>query len=112
MARLYADEGFPGPAVRQLCQAGHDVLTVREAGNADRQVPDQEVLRFAPSQNRAVLTLNRRDFIRLHKGAAEHSGIVVCSEDKDYLGLATRIDEALRGGTPLSGRLIRINRPG
>jgi predicted nuclease of predicted toxin-antitoxin system len=112
MAHIYADEDFPGPAARRLRELGHDVLTVREAGNADRQVPDHEVVRFAHGHGRAVLTLNRRDFIRLHNRGVEHSGIIVCTEDKDFLGLAARIDQTLRVSEPLAGKLIRIIRRG
>jgi hypothetical protein len=43
MARVYTDEDFPGPAARRLRELGHDVLTIREAGYADRQVADNEV---------------------------------------------------------------------
>ena len=31
MARLYADENFPQPAVERLRELGHDVQTVQEA---------------------------------------------------------------------------------
>ncbi|MCU0568853.1 MAG: DUF5615 family PIN-like protein [Oculatellaceae cyanobacterium Prado106] len=40
---------------------GHDVLTVQEAGNCG--APDVAVLAFATSEDRSVLTLNRRHFI-------------------------------------------------
>jgi hypothetical protein len=32
LARLYADENFPQPAVERLRELGHDVLTVQDAG--------------------------------------------------------------------------------
>ena len=72
MARLYADEHFPFPVVELLRQKGHDVLTVQEAGKAGLRIPDDEVLAFATSQNRAVLTLNRYDFKQLHQS------LVIC----------------------------------
>lgn len=34
MARLYANENFPLPAVEVLKNLGHDVLTMLEAGQA------------------------------------------------------------------------------
>ncbi|HEY9850222.1 MAG TPA: DUF5615 family PIN-like protein [Leptolyngbyaceae cyanobacterium] len=46
---------------------GHDVLTVQEAGNANQGMPDSDVLAFATSEKRAVLTQNRKDFFRLHR---------------------------------------------
>lgn len=112
MARLYSDEDFPGPATRRLRELGHDVLTVREAGHADRQMPDRAVLEFAHRVGRTVLTLNRRDFIRLHNSGVEHSGIVVCTNDRNYQSLAARIDQAILTNEPMGGRLIRITRPG
>lgn len=65
MVRLYADEQFPRIATEYLRSLGHDVLTVQEAGNAGKS--DPEVLAFAIADNRAILTQNRRDFVRLHR---------------------------------------------
>ena len=66
MARFYSNENFPQPVVEALRGLGHDVLTSLEAGNANRRIEDPEVLAYATSLGRAVLTLNRRDFRRLH----------------------------------------------
>lgn len=90
---------------------GHDVLTVQEAGKANLKIPDEEVLAFAGSNNRAVLTQNRRDFIRLHLQEANHAGIIVCTDDRDLERLATGINEAILGVETLQGQLIRVNRP-
>jgi predicted nuclease of predicted toxin-antitoxin system len=57
MARFYADEQFPLPVVELLRNLGHDVLTVQEAGNANQRIPDEQVLAFAVSQERAILTI-------------------------------------------------------
>ncbi|ACK72283.1 conserved hypothetical protein [Gloeothece citriformis PCC 7424] len=95
MARLYADEQFPRQVSELLRTMGHDVLTVQEAGNANLGIPDEEVLNFAIADNRAVLTLNRQDFIRLHRANLRHFGIIVCTNDTDRYSLATRIDEAI-----------------
>ena len=59
MARLYADEHFPRQVVQKLRSLGHDILTVQEAGNAG--LPDEDVLAFAISDNRAVLTESIQD---------------------------------------------------
>lgn len=111
MARLYADENFPASVVSELRRLGHDVLTAQEAGNADQSVPDQMVLGFAAEENRCTVTMDRWDFIRLHKKQSNHAGIIVCSFDRDYAALALRIDSALTMATQLSGSLLRINRP-
>ena len=62
MARLYADEQYPYPVVEFLRALGHDVLTVQEAGRANQGIPDSDVLAFATSSNRAILTQNRKYF--------------------------------------------------
>jgi hypothetical protein len=67
MARLYSNENFPLPVVERLRALGHDVLTIQETGKADQALPDKEVLAFATREQRAVLTLNRLHFIRLHR---------------------------------------------
>ncbi len=110
MARFYSNENFPLPVVERLRALGHDALTVQEAGKADRAWPDKEVLVFATSENRAVLTLNRRHFMRLHREDSNHGGIVVCKFDPDFNGQAERIHKAIAGITSLSGQLIRVNR--
>ena len=66
MARLYANENFPLPVVEVLRRLGHDVLTIQDAGGEERAIPDTEVLMEASSNQRAVLTLNRKHFVRLH----------------------------------------------
>ena len=110
MARLYANENFPLPVVLELRNLTHDVLTTLEAGKANQSIPDEAVLEFARSQNRSVLTLNRKHFVRLHTSGAPHSGIIVCLFDPDFSGQARRIDESIRSIPDLSGKLIRVNR--
>lgn len=110
MARLYANENFPQPVMETLRRYGHDVLTSSEAGRAGQAIPDEAVLAFAHAERRALLTLNRRHFIRLHEQNPRHSGIVVCTFDPDFPAQAARIAAALeREGEP-AGRLIRVNR--
>lgn len=111
MARLYTDENFPLPVVEFLRAFGHDILTAIDAGNANQRIPDEDVLAFASSNQRAVLTRNRRDFIRLHKLQPNHAGIIICTENPDFESLATRIDQAISAEENLKGKLIRVNRP-
>lgn len=110
MARFYADEQFPFPVVELLRALGHDVLTVQDAGNADRGISDEEVLAFAIQQERSILTLNRDDFIRLHRRNSNHFGIVVCTNNRNWKQFAARIDEVVAAEN-LQGRLIRVIRP-
>ncbi len=111
MARLYANENFPLPVVEALRRLGHDVLTIQETGHADQSVPDEAVLTFARADNRAVVTLNRKHFIRLHNQGADHAGIIVCTFDPDFTGQAARIHRALQRHAGPARHLIRVNRP-
>jgi hypothetical protein len=111
MASFYANENFPRRTVEALRALGHDVLTTQEAGNAGQAIPDHEVLEFATRDGRAVLTLNRRDFIRLHKRGPAHAGIVVCTEDTDTAAQAARVHDAVTSLPVLEGQLVRVNRP-
>ncbi len=112
MASLYTDEHFPLPVIELLRTFDHDVLTAQEAGNANLRIPDENVLAFAVSNGRAVLTQNRRHFIRLHNQQPDHAGIIVCTRDLNWERLATRINEAIANEETLRGKLIRVNRPG
>lgn len=111
MARFYADEQFPLPVVEFLRSLGHDILTVQSAGNANIGIPDEEVLAFAISCDRAVLTWNRQHFVRLHQLQPDHAGIIVCSKDLNWERQAIRINEAIALLETLNGRLIRVYRP-
>ena len=110
MARLYANENFPLPVVVELRRLGHDVLTIHETGQAGQSVPDEEVLAFASADSRAVLTLNRKHFIHLHRVHPNHAGIIVCTFDPDFVGQARRIHTAIESQAQLSGQLVRVNR--
>jgi predicted nuclease of predicted toxin-antitoxin system len=109
--KLYADEQFPHPVVQRLIAKGFDILTIQQAGKANQKVPDAEVLAFATSQSRAVLTQNRRDFIALHNQSQAHAGIVACTKNLDWDSFAQEIERALAGKTSIAGELIRIYRP-
>ncbi|MCL1467611.1 DUF5615 family PIN-like protein [Argonema galeatum] len=111
MARFYADEQFPKAVSELLRTLGHDVLTVQEAGNANQRIPDEDVLNFAIQNNRAVLTLNHQDFVRLHRANPNHLGIVSCTNDRDRPRMANRIDAAVAIEESLHGKLIRVVRP-
>ena len=111
MARFYSNENFPLPVVERLRTLGHDVLTIQETGRADQALPDKDVLEFATKENRAVLTLNRLHFIRLHRAHPKHAGIVVCTFDPHFAAQAERIHQAVSPQESLTGQLIRVNRP-
>lgn len=110
MARLFADENFPLPVVETLRQLGHDIVTVQESGKANQAFPDDAVLRVASDDERAVITLNRKDFIVLHKISSAHEGIIVGTADVDFAGQARRINDVIGAADTLAGKLIRVNR--
>jgi predicted nuclease of predicted toxin-antitoxin system len=110
IARLYSNENFPLPVVIALRALGHDVLTSFDAGNANDAIPDDEVLNFATTNGRAVITHNRQDFIRLHRHRQDHAGIIVCTADADFSALANRIHTQLQHMDSLHSQIIRINR--
>jgi len=110
MARFYSNENVPRPAVEELRRLGHDVLTSAEAGTANLAVPDHEVLAFAVAQDRIVLTLNRRHFVRLHHENPRHCGIVTCTYDPDFERQARRIHDAVQVESEIRGKLLRVNR--
>lgn len=112
MAKIYSNENIRIDVVGILRLLGHDVLTSESAGNANKRIPDEQVLEFAIEHERVVLTLNYRHFIRLHRVVPVHFGIIVCSEDNDDAGLAQRIHQAIEAiSGKLENQLIRINRP-
>jgi predicted nuclease of predicted toxin-antitoxin system len=111
MARFYANENFPFPVVVELRRLDHDVVTIQETGKANQEYPDEAVLAFARDDSRIVLTINRKDFIRLHHLSSDHCGIIVCTTDLDFVGQARRIHELTLTNGDLRGQLIRVNRP-
>jgi len=110
MPGLYSDENFPLQVVEELRRLGFDVLTMHEDGKANQSLTDEEVLSIAREKDRAILTANRRHFIRLHRRRPDHAGIVVCTFDPDFIGQAQRIENALREQTTVEKQLIRIYR--
>jgi hypothetical protein len=95
----------------ELRRLGHDVLTIQETGKADQAVTDAQVLAFATAESRAVVRLNRRHFIGLHRQSSQHSGIIVCTVDANFVALAGRVNAAITAESELAGKLIRVNRP-
>lgn len=110
IARLYSNENFPIDIVKKLCYLGHDVLTSYQAGQANQGIPDDDVLKFAHQQERVVITLNREDFISLHRDGKEHSGIIICKDDRDYDAQASKVHELILNTPELKSRLFRVKK--
>jgi len=94
MLGLYADENFPLPVVEELRHLGFDVVTMYEDDRANQSLTDEEVFTVARDKGRALLTVNRQDFIQLHRREPNHSGLIVCTFDADFVGQAQRIADA------------------
>ena len=111
MSRFYSNEKLPLEIVKSLRKFGHDVLTSVEAGQANQGIPDNEVLTYAASENRILITLNSEDFIKLHRSGINHNGIIICKDDRDYSGQAQTLQNYLQKQTlNLSNCLIRIQK--
>ncbi|NUM55492.1 MAG: DUF5615 family PIN-like protein [Candidatus Hydrogenedentes bacterium] len=111
MARLFADENLPILVVTALRLLGHDIRTAHESVSAIAGCSDRAILNHASTDAPAVVTLDRRHFIRLHAESGLHFGIIVCSSDTDFESLAARINDAISLVEDLRGQLLRINRP-
>jgi len=109
--KIYTDENFPFRTVVELRRLGHDVLTALGDDSANQAISDENVLARATELERAVLTLNRKDFKRLHKQNSNHAGIIICTEDADRIGQARKISEKVLKVKDINSQLIRVYRP-
>jgi len=69
MARLYANENFPLPVVKELRQLAHDVLTIHETGQSGQSVSDENILAFA-SADPSLVDHQSQAFHPLAQGTA------------------------------------------
>lgn len=108
--KFYTNENFPQMMVKFLRKEGYEVLTSKEAGQANQGISDQAVLDFGIATNRTIITLNRDDFIQLHRQNQKHCGIVICKTDRDYQGQISFLHRYLQTQISLENRLIRIKK--
>lgn len=109
MARLYANENFPVETVLILRSLGHDILSTHDTGQSNLKIPDEEVLAFAISEQRAIITVNHKDFKRLHRSNQIHFGIIVCTKNDDFENFALCIHQVLlQVEEDISNQLIRV----
>lgn len=112
MENIYVNENFPLPVVQFLRAFGHDVLTSLDAGKANQRIPDEAVLAFAIAQNRILLTINRKDFIKLHRLNPIHFGIVACTENNDFQEFANLIHaELTKNQRQFDNQLLCVYKP-
>lgn len=99
------------PTVNHLRQLGHDVLTLQDLNMAAQAVSDDKVLAKAVTLDRYLLTLNRKDFIKLHQQNNGHTGILITTFDTNFIALALRIHACLLANQQPFGQLLRVQRP-
>ncbi|MFN6564418.1 MAG: DUF5615 family PIN-like protein [Nostoc sp. ChiSLP01] len=68
------------------------------------------MLEFTSQEERAILTLNRTDFLKLHYNHPEHSGIIISRADRKWENFANRIHQVITQVESFKGQLIRVNR--
>jgi predicted nuclease of predicted toxin-antitoxin system len=110
MIKLYANEQFPFDAVIELRKLGYDVLTTHDVSKSGKGIADIEVLSFAISLERAVITFDK-DFFKLHRNNPNHCGIILCTENRNYLQLAQIIHTKLSQISQIEKQLVRITKP-
>jgi hypothetical protein len=62
--RLYLDEDVFKDAAQALRLRGFDAISVHELGR--QGLPDEEQLRYAVAEGRAIFTFNALDYLALH----------------------------------------------
>jgi hypothetical protein len=103
---LLLDEMFSDSIAQQLRTKAHDVMSV-VADPALVALPDEQILAYATTEGRALVTANVRDFVPLdgiyRTGGQSHAGLILVSTKTfpQNRGFTTAITTAL--ATLLSG---------
>ncbi len=100
--RLLLDANLsPRGIAAKLRDAGHDVLALAEDA-AFEGLPDPQVLEFAASEQRVLVTRNSRDFAPLARQWAEagrsHAGIILIwtLDHSQFAEIVTGVEHQLR----------------
>ena len=67
--------------------------------------------RFYANENFPLPVVEELRRLGHHREQPNHSGVVVCTFDTEFVGLARRIHDAVGAEPGLSRKLIRVNRP-
>lgn len=112
--RLLLDEDSQSKfLVRLLREAGHDVLTVGEAGLEAHT--DAAVFAYAQQAQRVLLTRNVLDFRALHEADADHAGILIEFQDSDptknlsAADVVRAISNIEASGWEVAGQFVGLN---
>ncbi len=111
---LLLDEDSQAKALVGLLKtAGHDVLTVNEAGIAGSL--DDAVLKYARTEGRVLLTRNCNDFQELHQDNSTHPGMFAVYQDAkpakhmSYQAILKAIANLEASGLELANQFIVLN---
>jgi predicted nuclease of predicted toxin-antitoxin system len=112
--RLLVDEDTQDARlVSALRYAGHDILTVNEAGLPGQA--DSVILEYAHQERRVVLTMNCRDFLELHDAGDEHAGIVGIYKGQDprknmsFRAISVALANLSASGWEFAGQFVVLN---
>jgi len=112
--RLLLDENSRAKKlVSLLKQAGHDSLTVNQAGLMGKA--DSIVLDFARQEGRILLTRNCDDFCNLHAANSSHPGILAVYQEPNpaknltYAKIVSAIANLEAAKFDLKGQFILLN---
>lgn len=98
---------FSDAIAQQLCARGHDVISV-VAHPALVALPDDQILAYATSEGRALVTANIKDFMPLdgrYRAAGQaHPGLILVStktfpQNRGFATAVTAALEAMLSGT-------------
>ena len=105
--RLLLDEMFSDTIAAQLRANGHDVTSV-VAGPALAGLPHDQVLAYATTEGRALVTANIKDFVpldtRYRAAGQSHAGLILVStktfpQNRSFTTAITTALTALLSGT-------------
>jgi hypothetical protein len=117
---LLLDEMFSDDIARQLRAKGYDVMSV-VADPALAGLPDEQVLAYATTQTRALVTANVKDFVpldgRYRAAGQSHAGLILVStktfpQNRGFPSSITASLAALLSGTAKiqSGQVLFLTR--
>ncbi len=108
--KLLLDEMYTAAVAEQLRERGHDVIAVAERADL-RGTPDEDLLDWACTEDRALVTDNQRDFIPIHRrriaSGGDHRGLILTTNRRFPRGqpattgkLVLALDEFLHTTAP------------
>ena len=117
---LLLDEMFSDDIARQLLAQGHDVISVA-ADPAQAGLPDDQVLAYATTEGRALVTANIKDLVpldgRYRAAGQSHTGLILVSaktfpQNRGFPSAITASLATLLGGTAKiqSGQVLFLTR--